>query len=239
MTFRRAFFMLSLAASRCGAQKTVNSAMIWMGAFGDHRFAAKSSLYWDVQIRRADFGERWQQLLGTVGYTRDLNPHWRATVATEFTHGYRYGPFPARANAVEFRPWLQIAGTRTINKWTWSDRARVELRMLKAIGEFAPINADFQPTVVRLRRQDRVQHALNGSGNWYGAGVTEFFVNVAPAKSRVAMLEQVRVQALLGHQLSARNRAEAGYGAQLFNRHGGYELNHILLLFFRTTVPLT
>ena len=158
MTLRRAFFLLSLAASRCGAQKTVNSAMIWISAFGDHRFAAKSSLYWDLQIRRADFGEHWQQVLGTVGYTRDLSPHWRATLSTEFTHGYRYGPFPAHANTVEFRPWLQIAGTRTINKWTWSDRARVELRMLKAIGEFAPVNAEDLAVGQRAVRLDAGVH---------------------------------------------------------------------------------
>ena len=226
-------------ASPCQAQKIVNSPVVWLGAFGDHRFGAKSSFYWDTQIRRADAGLIWQQLLGTVGYTRDLSPQWRATVATEFTHGYRYGPFPAHANSIEFRPWLQIAGTRKVDGWTWSDRSRVELRMIKPVGEFAPADADFQTTVVRLRRQDRVQHALNGKADWYGAGSSEFFVNVSPAGARVAMLEQIRAQALIGHQLSAHNRAEAGYGMQLFNRHGGYELNHILLLFFRTTVPLT
>ena len=236
---RRALFVLCLAASPCGAQKIVNSAMVWTGVFGDHRFAEKSSLYWDIQIRRAEAGATWQLFLSSVGYTRDLTPHWRATVAAEFTHGYRYGPFPARTNSVELRSWMQIAGTRTINRWAWNDRVRVELRMLKPIGEFAPDNADWQKTVIRVRRQDRVQHALNARGSWYGAGVSEFFVNVSPARSRVAALEQVRAQALVGRQLTSRNRAEAGYGLQLLNRTGGYELNHILLLFFRTTVPLT
>ena len=237
MKHRSVVATLCLLATPCGAQKVVNSAMVWFGAFGDHRIAAKSSLYWDLQIRRANEGTTWQQLLATAGYTRDLSPHWRATIATEFTHGYRYGPFPAKSNSIELRPWLQIAGTRSANLWAWNDRTRVELRMIKPIGEFAPADADFQPTVVRLRRQDRVQHPLNSRGNWYGAGVTEFFVNVAPAKSRVAMLEQVRAQVLIGRQLNARNRVETGYGMQLFNRHGGYELNHVLLLLFRTAVP--
>ena len=239
MKLRAAITVLCLATSPCGAQKIVNSPMIWAGVFGDHRFAAKSSLYWDLQLRRADGGAVWQIILSSLGYTRDLSPHWRATAAAEFTHGYRYGGFPARANTVELRTWMQVTGTRTVNKFTWSDRTKAELRMLKPIGEFAPDGADWQKTVVRLRRQDRVQHALNASGNWYGAGVTEFFFNVAPARSRVAMLEQVRAQALIGKQLTPRNRAESGYGLQLINRTGGYELNHILLLYFRTTVPLT
>ena len=228
-----------LLATPCRAQKIVHSPMIWAGVFGDSRFAAKSSLYWDLQLRRADAGATWQIILTSLGYTRDLTPQWRATAAAEFTHGYRYGGFPARANSVEFRTWVQVTGTRTRNKWTWSDRTKAELRMLKQVGEFAPVDADWQKTIVRLRRQDRVQHALNARGNWYGAAVTEAFVNVAPARSRVAMLEQARAQLLVGKQLTPRNRAESGYGLQLFNRTGGYELNHILLLYFRTTVPFT
>ena len=105
---RRAAAITSfLLALPCGAQKIANSAMVWFGAFGDSRFGARSSMYWDLQIRRANEGAIWQQLLGTIGYTHDLSPHWRATLATEFTHGYRYGPFPAKANAVvrrRFKP---------------------------------------------------------------------------------------------------------------------------------------
>jgi Protein of unknown function (DUF2490) len=245
MKLRTVVGVVCAAASPCTAQqivntqKIVNSPMIWAGVFGDHRFAAKSSLYWDLQLRRANAGARWQIILVSTGYTRDLTPQWRATAAVEMTHGFRYGAFAARANTLEFRTWAQVTGTRTLNKFTWSDRTKAELRMLKPVGEFAPDGADWQKTVVRLRRQDRVQHALNARGNWYGAGVTEFFFNVAPARSRVAMLEQVRAQALIGKQLTPRNRAETGYGLQLFNRNGGYELNHILLLYFRTTVPLT
>jgi hypothetical protein len=53
----------------------------------------------------------------------------------------------------------------------------------------------------------------------------------------VAAREPSRSQFLLGRQLSARNRLESGYGLQFWNRHGGNEMNHTLLLYVRTTVP--
>ncbi len=238
MNLRRWVVASCLSATPCSAQRTVNSAMIWLSAFGDQRVTHTSSLYWDVQVRRADFGATWQLLLGAVGVTRELSPHWKATAALGWSHGYRYGAFPARSNSFELRPWVQLAGTRPAGSWTWTDRSRIELRMTRPIGEFAPADPVWAKTVVRVRRLDKFQHKLTTNAAWYGALAQELLVNVAPAASRVAMLEQLRWQALLGRQLSPHNRVEAGYGLQRFNRHGGYEMNHTLLLNFRTSVPL-
>ncbi len=228
------------AAVPCAAQsgRTVHDAMLWGGVFGDHRIATKTALYVDYQGRRADAGTVWQINLGAVGITRDLSPRWRATAAIGWSRGYRYGEFPARTNSFELRPWVQVNGTRPLGAWTWSDRMRAEFRVLRSIGEFAPPDADWSPTVVRVRRQDRFQHALRKDGTLYVAASQEFLVNVLPAKSRVAMLEQSRTQFVVGRQLTKRNRAEAGYGLQRFNRRGGYEMNHALLLYFRTSVPI-
>jgi hypothetical protein len=220
------------------AQNTVNTPMIWGGVFGDHRFAKKSSLYWDYMPRRSDAGATWQIQLGSVGYTRDLSAHWRATAALGWSRGSRYGEFPARSTTFELRPWLQLTGTRAAGAWTWSDRTRAELRVLRPIGDRAPTNADWSPSVVRLRRQDRFQHAITADKRWYGAVAQEVLVNVHPARVRVGALEQVRVQFLVGKQLTPRNRLESGYGLQYINRRGGAELNHALLLYFRTFVPL-
>jgi hypothetical protein len=54
----------------------------------------------------------------------------------------------------------------------------------------------------------------------------------------MAMLEQVRWQAVVRHQLTPHNRAQAGYRLQRINRRGGYDMNHTLLLNFRTSVAL-
>jgi Protein of unknown function (DUF2490) len=221
-----------------GAQRTVHSAMIWGGVFGDHRFGAKSSLYWDYQPRRADAGDTWQINLGAVGYTRDLNKSWRTTAALGWSRGYRYGAFPSRSSSFEVRPFVQLNGTRSVGSWTWTDRMRAEFRIVRPIGEFAPAIADWAPTVVRLRRQDKFQHRLTADARWYAAASDEFLVNVLPAASRVAMLEQIRAALVLGRQLTKHNRAEIGYGLQRNNRRGGYEMNHTLLLYFRTAVPL-
>jgi hypothetical protein len=237
MKSRRAFVALCLSASPCAAQRTVHSAMIWMSAFGDNRFAPKTALYWDVQVRRADFGENWQQLLGTLGVTRELSPHWKVTAALGGARSYRYGGFPSRSTVIEVRPWLQLGGSRAAGSWTWIDRSRIEFRMTRPVGEFAPADPVWNKTVVRVRRLDKFQHSLT-SAAWYGVLAQELLVNVAPAASRVAMLEQMRWQTLLGHQLSARNRVEAGYGLQRINKRGGYEMNHTLLLNFRTSVAL-
>ena len=227
-----------IAATPCAAQKTVSSAMLWVAAFGDNHIADKTSLSWDVQARRAEFGETWQLLLGSVGVTREVSPHWKIAGALGWSHGYRYGAFPAKSNTFELRPFVQVLGNRKVSDWAWTDRMRAEFRVIRPIGEFAPADAEWAKTVVRLRRQDKVQHALAAQGVWYGVLGQEVFVNVAPAASRIAALEQLRWQAVIGHQVSKYNRVEAGYGLQRFNRKGGYEMNHTLLLYFRTSAPI-
>ena len=227
-----------LLALPCGAQGVVHDAMIWGAVFGDQRLASKTSLYWDLQGRRAEYGDVWQIKLGAVGITRDLSKQWRATVALGGSSSNRYGEFPARSNVMELRPWLQVSGTRKAGTYTWSDRTRAELRLLHAVGDLAPVDADWQPSIVRLRRQDRIQRSLTTDGRWYAAVSQEFLVNVLPARARVAMLEQTRTQAVIGRRLSKHNRLETGYGLQRINRRGGFEMNHALLLTFRTSVPL-
>lgn len=232
--------LMMVAAVPCAAQssRTVHDAMVWGAVFGDHRIANKTALYWDYQGRRAEEGSVWQINLGAAGITRDLSPRWRMTAALGWSRGYRYGELPARTNSVELRPWIQVNGTRPVGSWTWSDRTRAEFRVVRPIGELALPNADWAPTVVRLRRQDKFQHALRKDGKLYAAASQEFLVNVLPATSRVAMLEQSRTQLVIGRQLSKHNRAEVGYGLQRFNRRGGYEMNHTLLLYFRTSTPI-
>jgi Protein of unknown function (DUF2490) len=229
---------LPMLASVASAQTTtVQNAMVWGAIFGDHRFGSTSSLYWDYQARRAEAGDVWQIQLGAVGYTRDLPNRWRATAALGWSRGSRYGTLSPRTNSFELRPWVQVTGARPVGGWNWTDRTRAEFRVLRPIGEFAPADADWAPTVVRLRRLDRFEHRITTDKRWYGAVAQEFLVNVHPARSRVAMLEQSRTQLLLGRQLTPRNRFETGYGLQFWNRRGGNEMNHTLLLYFRTSVP--
>lgn len=231
--------MAALSAPAASAQdvRNVHTPVVWGGLFGDHRFGARSSLYWDYQPRRFDAGQAWQLNLGAVGYTRDLSKQWRATAALGWGVLYRYGELPSRTDGAELRPWLQLAGTRAAGSWTWSDRSRLEFRMIHPIGDLAAPDENFNPTVVRLRRQDKFTHRLVADGRWYGTLSQEFLVNVHPAASRVAMLEQTRTQVALGRTLNATTRLETGYGLQRVNRPGGYEWNHALLLYFRSTAP--
>jgi len=235
---RLALHVALLCAVPCAAQqRSVNDGAVWGAVFGDHRFGTKSSLYWDYQPRRAEEGRIWQLNLGAVGYTRDLSPQWRATVALGSSYSYPYGPLAPRINAFELRPWMQVTGRRAAGSWTWSDRSRVEFRVLRPTGEFAPADADWAPTVVRVRRQDRFERSITANNRWYAAASQEFMLNVHPARSRVPWLEQSRTQFLIGRQVTPRNRIETGYGLQRVNRRAGHELNHTLLVYFRTTVP--
>jgi hypothetical protein len=229
---------LSCRTDLVAQQRTVNQAMIWGAVIGEHRIAPKTAFYWDYHARRADFGETWQLNLGAFGVARELNEHWKVTTALGWSRGYRYGAFPSRSNNVELRPWVQLSGTRRVGQWTWSDRTRAEFRVLRPIGDLAPPDADWSPTVVRLRRMDRFQHKLSGDGRWYGTASNELLVNVLPAPARVGMLEQVRVQFALGRQVTPVTRVETGYGLQRFNRRGGYEMNHTLLLYLRLNAPI-
>lgn len=56
-----AVVLLSAGTTALAQPRTVNTAMVWGGAFGDHRIGTKSSLYWDWQPRRAEAGRAWQR----------------------------------------------------------------------------------------------------------------------------------------------------------------------------------
>ena len=226
-----------VAVSPVMAQTTQHDAMLWAAVLGDSRIAPKTALLWEYHGRRAEAGEVWQINIVNLGVTRDLSKQWRASVGMGATYGYRYGRFTPRTNMEEVRPFVQLLGTRSAGGGTWVDRSRIEFRVLRPTGDQAPADADWAPTVVRLRRMDRFQHRISADNRWYGVGVQEFLVNVHPARSRVAMLEQTRTQLMLGRQLAKSTRFEAGYGLQRQNRRGGFEMNHALLLNYRTTAP--
>jgi Protein of unknown function (DUF2490) len=218
--------------------QTVHDATVWASVFGDHRLAPRTSLYWDYSARRAEHGTVWQQHIGAVGLTRTLTPHWRAAAGLSWAYGYRYGAFASRTNSFELRPWLQVLSSRKRGSVTWSDRSRVEFRAVRRVGALAPDDATWGATVIRFRRLDRVQRPMTADGRWIAIYSQELFVNAHPARVRVAMLEQVRSQALLGRRLSKTNRLEFGYGWQSFNRRGGYEVNHTAMLTLRSSTPI-
>jgi hypothetical protein len=228
-----------LFASTLHAQRpTANDAMVWAALIGEHRVAKHTSLYWDHHARRADAGATWQINLGAVGITRELTPQWRVTGALGWSLGYRYGAFPARFNSAELRPWVQLSGTRKVGTWTWSDRSRAELRLLHPVGDLAPPDADWSPSVVRLRRMDRFQHRLTADNRWYASLTQEWLLNASPPSARFTFLEQSRTQAVVGRQVQKYVRAEAGYGLQRFNRRNGIEMNHTLLMYLRFNAPI-
>jgi hypothetical protein len=239
MSFRRSACVAVLAfLPVCARGQTEHDATFWASVFGDHRIAKRTALYYDYSARRAEHGTVWQQHIGAVGLTRTLTPHWRTTMALNWAVGYRYGAFPASTKSFELRPWLQLSGAHAVGSVAWNDRSRVEWRAVRRIGDLAPDNATWAPTVIRLRRLDRLQHRITTDGRWFGVYSQELFVNVHPARARIPMLEQFRSQVFLGRQVSKTNRLEFGYGLQTINRRGGYEVNHGTMLTLRTTTPI-
>ena len=112
-------------------QKNVdNQALSWLCYFGTYRLTDKLSLWTELQLRRTDFANEWQQVLLRVG----INYHYRDNIV--FTAGYAYlwtypygeQPIALDQPRYEHRPWQQVTLLHSSGEVTFQHRYRLEQR---------------------------------------------------------------------------------------------------------------
>jgi hypothetical protein len=226
----------ALAAS--AADHTESNSNLWLNYVGDHPLGKGPwGLHLESQIRRADFGENWQQLLLRPGINYTISPALTLTAGYAWVETHPYGDIPVAAEFPENRLWEQAVVSHKALGLDWTHRFRLEQRR---IGEVAPATGD----VTNWRYENRIRYMLrttiplSDDKKWYLALWDELFFNFG---SNVSMnyFDQNRAFIGLGRQLSPTTKLEIGFMEQTVQRRGGvvWENNHTVAVWLMSKWP--
>lgn len=186
----------------------------WLMYFGNHKFSDKWGLHAEVQVRRNEVFEKWQQLLLRTGvdyYTSQV----RFTLGYAFVETYGYGEFPVTFSFPEHRIWQQALISNPIGKIKLSHRFRFEQRWIgnAATGTFE--NGRYEN---RVRYMVRMNIPFKGSTiepkKLYLGLYDEIFMNYGKEVA-YNLFDQNRAYAALGYHLGKIGRIEVGYLYQI------------------------
>lgn len=204
----------ALFGQQTNARNNTTNTNAWLMYFGNHKVSDKWGIHAEVQIRRNEVLQNWQQLLLRTGvdyYTNSV----RYTLGYAFIETYEYGEFPVAKAFPEHRIWQQALVSNPIGKFKLSHRYRLEQRWLgnSTTGEFD--NGRYEN---RFRYMVRVNIPLQGSaiepGKFYVGLYNEVFVNFG-GQVAYNVFDQNRSYGAIGYHLGKMGRIEVGYLYQL------------------------
>ena len=237
--------LISLPSSAARALTGDSNANLWINYVGDHPFTAESpwGLHLEMQNRRSDFGDEWQQLLVRPGVNYQISPTLSASAGWAYVRTYPYGDFPVVTEFPEHRAWQQLQHQFRFLGLEWTQRLRLEQRW---IGEMALTpgsteSYDFANWRYenRLRYLLRTNIPLGENGKTYLTLWDEVFFNFGSNVSGNDF-DQNRAFIGIGRKLTANTRLEMGYMEQTVRRRGGQirEDNHTLTVWLSSKAPL-
>ena len=230
-------------------QKEIDTqSLSWGCYFGTYRLTENWSVWTELQLRRADFVNEWQQVLPRVG----LNYHFRNNII--FTAGYAYlwtypygeQPIPLNEPRYEHRPWQQVLLLHESGKVTFQHRFRLEQRFLQNWSAPDPVThlRSIEPGFeLQNRMRYRFLLALpltvdsNGNQKLFATVYDEIFVNFGD-NIGFNLFDQNRIGATLGYQVTKQFNLQAGYMNQVIQKANGKDVenNHALTLFLTFNV---
>jgi hypothetical protein len=240
LTFLAAFFLAS--PGRATDRLTDSNGNLWLNYVGDHPLGKGPwGLHLEVQSRRADFGDAWQQLLVRPGINYQLSPTLSVSAGWAYVRTYPYGEYPALAAFPEHRAWEQVLHQFKLLDLEWSQRLRLEQRW---IGEMAKPSPTDDYELANWRYENRLRYMLRtsipvtASGKTYIALWDEVFFNFG-ANVKGNHFDQNRVFIGIGQKLTSSTRLECGYMEQTVYRRGGRirEDNHTIALWLTSKWP--
>ena len=230
------------ATGKSANKLTDSNGNLWLNYVGDHPLGKGPwGLHLEVQNRRADFGDAWQQLLLRPGINYQLSPTLSVSAGWAYVHTYPYGEYPAVAAFPEHRAWEQVLHQFKLLDLEWSQRVRLEQRWLGEMARPSPAE-DFELAnwryENRLRYMLRTSVPISASGKTYLALWDEVFFNFG-SQVKGNHFDQNRAFIGIGRKLSASTRVEFGYMEQTVYRRGGSirEDNHTLTLWVTSKWP--
>ena len=230
-------------------QKNVdNQALSWFCYFGTYRLTDKLSLWTELQLRRADFANEWQQVLPRVG----INYHYRDNIV--FTAGYAYlwtypygeQPIALDQPRYEHRPWQQVTLLHSSGKVTFQHRYRLEQRFLQ---NWTPPDPATGLRSIRegYEWQNRMRYRFlltlpitrtpEGRQKLFATVYDEIFINFG-SNIGFNLFDQNRIGTTLGYQFTKQFNFQLGYMNQAIQKANGRDVenNHALTAFLTFNV---
>lgn len=213
---------------------------LWMNYVGDHPLGEGPwGVHLEGQVRRADMGAEWQQLLLRPGVNYRISDTISVASGYAFVETFRYGDFPVAHRFPEHRIWEQISLRTPFLGLDWTHRLRLEQRWIGSMQEGAEgWFVDRFRYSNRFRYQIRTTIPLTDDRRWYVPVWDEVFVNFGGDFRRNGF-DQNRIFVGLGRKLAPHWRLEAGIMEQTLQQRGGrvWEANHTATIVLFSEAP--
>jgi len=224
--------------------------MSWWAYFGTFRLTDKWSVWTELQLRRSDFIQEWQQVLPRAG----INYHYRNNIVFTAGHAYLwtypYGeqPIPLEEPRYEHRPWQQVVLTHESGKVTFQHRYRLEQRFLQNWSDPNPVT-NLRSIEPGWELQNRMRYRFlltvpitkhaTGRQKLFATFYDEIFINFGD-NIGFNLFDQNRLGATLGYQVTKAFNIQTGYMNQMIQKSNGRQLenNHTLTVFLTFNVDL-
>jgi hypothetical protein len=218
-----------------------HNANLWLTYSGNHPVSGPWGIHFDTQIRRAEFGDEWQQLLIRPGIQYTLNDQVTFAAGYAYVNTYPYGDFPAPDDFPEHRTWEQVSVRTPFLGLDWTHRLRLEQRFIGTfestdIGTLEVTDYRYEN---RFRYLLRTMIPLSASRKTHLILWDEVFINFG-GEVMGNTFDQNRFFIGIGQTLGRGFRLEAGFMEQTVQRRGGriWEHNHTLALYLVSNSPL-
>ncbi len=227
----------SLAISGLAADQHADNYNLWLNYVGDHSlFGSPWGVHLEIQNRREDWGDEWQQLLIRPGINYTISPTVTVSAGYAYVKTYPYGDLPVANEFDEHRAWEQLSWKVNFMGLEWQHRFRLEQRWIE--------EQDKSGDTTNWRGENRFRYMLRTSipltedKKTYLAIWDEVFLNFGGniAKNH---FDQNRAFIGIGHKLTPTTRLEVGYMEQTIQRRGGdkWEANHTACIWLMSNWP--
>jgi hypothetical protein len=210
-----------------------NNLHAWFMYFGDHPLSDRWSIHLESQVRRANAGLTWQQLLIRPGVNYQLSKNVMLTAGYAYIRTSPYGDVPALKAFPEHRVFEQALIKHGAGKVILQHRFRLEQRLLGIDGW------ELRNRFRYMLRADIPLPVKTSKGKPFGIALYEEpFVHFGGNRG-IRYLDQNRAYAALTYKLSPFNRLEFGYLHQYIPQRNGIvsEHNHTLQFAWFSNLP--
>lgn len=204
-----------------------NNANLWLMYFGDFKVDDTPwGIHFDTQVRRADVGLSWQQLLIQTGMNYDVNNRIQLGFGHGYMNTYPYGDFPLPRSLDEHRLYEQISIDTPVAGIALQHRFRLEQRWIE--NATGPDNRR-QENRFAYRIKTRLP-IFREDSDWGLVLSNEIFANFGGAVGHNSF-DQNRAYGGINYKLSKSCSLDLGFMEQTLQHRDGrvWEHNHTLM----------
>jgi hypothetical protein len=223
-----AFLLLKAALPAASQRVTEPQQHLWVSHWGDQRLSERWSLHTEGHWRRANLGKDWQQLLLRPAINFHVNEHVLLTQGYSYYFNHAYGEHPIKYQNWEHHIYQQIqVSGQAIGRARLQHRFRMEERFIARLKPSKDDSAQGEFTGYTYQNRFRYRvwltmplgHEKIEPGVFSAQLYDELFLNFGDSQ-RLDYIQQNRISALLGYQVSKPVSILAGYLYQTIQRPG-------------------